>query len=203
MNRQLYPSTIQLKSPLEHLCRVKLWYWHYTKQYKAQGNRSNSLKILKHGLIKISLATNWSLFFSLAPGKISLSLLAPFLTRYCLLSRSLPVLTRVTNDDDSVDACETEQGSVFVCPHPDCCCILVSWASPYDMTPVPISRQLFSQSSTVSKLPVKTALYTKPTASLISLTHLPAKRFHYQRFALCLVGALIYDPANIQVSNFC
>ena len=57
----------------------------------------------------------------------------------------------------------------------------------------PTSRTLFDQSSAISKLPVKNVLYTKPIAGFVSLVHLPAKHFHYQRAALCLVGAMIYD----------
>ena len=43
------------------------------------------------------------------------------------------------------------------------------------------------------KLPVNTVLYIEPIAYLISLAHLPVKRFHYQRSARCFAGALIYD----------
>jgi len=54
-----------------------------------------------------------------------------------------------------------------------------------------LSRLPFSQSSALSKLPAKTALYTEKIASLISLAWLTAKHFRYQRSTLRLVGALI------------
>jgi len=88
------------------------------------------------------------------------------------------------------------------CVFTSTCWLLMLHTSYSNMTIVPLVRPSFNRSSAVSKLPVKTAPYIEPIASLISLAHIPVKRIHHQHYALCLVGADLW-PRLMCGSLFC